>query len=90
MKSWIPAMTCNAVSGATSYNLKRATNSGGVYPTIATRATTTNYTDTGLTAGANYFYVVSAVVGGVESLNSTEAPLSYPKQNGPIIGVPQI
>jgi endoglucanase len=76
----------NAVSGATGYNVKRATNSGGAYATIATGVTTTNYADTGLSAGAKYYYVVSAVSGVVESLNSTEAQLRYPKLNGTIIG----
>ena len=80
------SLTWNAVIGATSYNLKRATNSGGAYTPIATGVTTTNYTDTGLTTGVKYFYVVSAVSGGVESLNSTEAQLHYPKLNGTIIG----
>ncbi len=35
-------------SGATSYNIKRATTSGGPYATIATDITATSYTDTGL------------------------------------------
>jgi poly(hydroxyalkanoate) depolymerase family esterase len=79
-------LTWNAVTGATTYNIKRSTNSSGAYATIATGVTTTNYTDTGLTVGVKYFYVVSAVSGGVESLNSAEAQLRYPKLNGTIIG----
>ena len=79
-------LTWNAVTGATSYNVKRSTNSGGSYMVIATGVTTTNYTDTGLSAGGKYYYVVSAVSGGVESLNSVEAQLRYPKLNGAIIG----
>ena len=79
-------LTWNAVTGATSYNVKRATNSGGAYTTIATGVATTNYTDTGLSVGVKYFYVVSAVSGVTESLNSTEAQLRYPKLNGAIIG----
>jgi endoglucanase len=66
-------LTWNAVTGATSYNVKRSTTSGGPYTTIATGVTTTSYTDGGLTAGVRYYYVVSAVIGGVESLNSAEA-----------------
>ena len=64
-------LTWNAVYGATGYNVKRATNSGSTYTTIATGVTTTNYTDIGLSAGVKYYYVVSAVGGGVESLDST-------------------
>ena len=62
-----------AASNATSYNVKRATASGGPYTTIATGVMGTSYTDTGLTAGAAYYYVVSAVNPGHESNNSTEA-----------------
>ncbi len=79
-------LTWNAVTGATTYNVKRSTNSGGAYATVVTGVTTTNYTDTGLTTGVKYYYVVSAVAGVVESLNSTEAQLIYPKLNGTIIG----
>jgi hypothetical protein len=79
-------LTWNALIGATSYNVKRATNSGGAYTTIATGVTTTNYTDASVLAGVSYYYVVSAVAGGVESLNSAEAPLRYPKLTGAVIG----
>jgi fibronectin type 3 domain-containing protein len=49
----------NAASGATGYKVKRAASGGGPYATIANVATT-NYTDTGVTRGVSYFYVVSA------------------------------
>ena len=67
----------NAFTNATSYNVKRSPASGGPYTTIATGVTTTNYTDT-LPAGMKYYYVVSAVSGGVETLNSLEATISLP------------
>jgi endoglucanase len=69
----------NAVTNATSYNVKRSAASGGPYTTIATSITTTNYTDT-VPVGMIYYYVVTAVAGGVESPNSSEAPpnLLYP------------
>lgn len=60
---------------ATSYNLKRATASGGPYTTIASY-TATSFTDPGLTNGATYYYVVSAVNSYGESANSTEASVT--------------
>ena len=65
------ALSWNASSGATSYNAKRATNSGGPYTTVA-NPSTTNYTDTGLANTTTYYYVVSALNGGGESTNSTQ------------------
>jgi hypothetical protein len=62
----------NAVSGATSYNLKRG-NTSGNYPTIFSGLTTTNYADASVTNAVNYFYVVSAVGAGGESSNSVPA-----------------
>jgi fibronectin type 3 domain-containing protein len=64
-------LSWTAPLGATSYNLKRSLVSGGPYSTIAT-LTVTNYTDTGLTNGTIYYYVVSAVRTGGESANSSE------------------
>lgn len=65
------SLTWNGTAGATSYNVKRSTTSGGPYTTIAS-PTSTNYTDTGLTKGVAYYYVVSAVNSGGESANSSE------------------
>ncbi|HET7433359.1 MAG TPA: lamin tail domain-containing protein, partial [Thermoanaerobaculia bacterium] len=66
------AVSWNAVGGATSYNLKRSTTAGGPYSTINS-PTGTSYTDTAVTNGTRYFYVVSAVApGSGESANSTE------------------
>ena len=59
-------------TGATSYHVKRATTTGGPYTQISS-PTTTNFTDTGLTNGTTYFYVVSAVNSTGESANSTQA-----------------
>ena len=63
------ALTWVASSGATSYNIKRATTSSGIPTTIAT-VTGTSFTNTGLTSRTTYFYVVSAVNAGGESPNS--------------------
>jgi hypothetical protein len=61
-----------ASSGATSYNVKRATVNNGPYTTI-TNVTTTGFTNTGLANGTTYYYVVSAVNAGGESANSPQA-----------------
>lgn len=67
-----------AVSNATGYNIKRAAASGGPYTTIATGVMGTSYTDTGLTSGTAYYYVVSAVNPDHESSNSAEASATLP------------
>jgi len=82
------ALSWTASSGATSYNVKRATVSGGPYTTIATAITTTSYDDTTAANGTTYFYVVSAVNSGGESGNSAEvsatpvAPSTNPSGSG--------
>jgi fibronectin type 3 domain-containing protein len=67
------SLSWTSSSGATNYNVKRSTTSGGPYTTIATGITATTYTDTGLTNGTTYYYVVSAVNAGGESPNSNQA-----------------
>ncbi|MBS1724573.1 MAG: fibronectin type III domain-containing protein [Armatimonadetes bacterium] len=64
--TWTPS------SSATSYNVKRATVSGGPYSTVGS-STTTSFTNTGLTNGTTYYYVVTAVNSAGESGNSNEA-----------------
>ncbi len=66
------SLTWNASSGATSYNVQRSTTSGGPYTQIGT-PTATNYTDTGLTDGTTYYYVVAAANSAGTSANSTQA-----------------
>jgi len=67
----------NAITNATSYNVKRSATSGGPYISIATGVITTNFTDT-VPAGMKYYYVVTAIAGGVESPNSAEAAVNLP------------
>ncbi len=69
-------LSWSSVANATSYNIKRATVSGGPYTTVATGVTGTSFTDTGVTAGTTYYYVVSAVTSDFESDNSAEASTS--------------
>jgi hypothetical protein len=60
-------------AGATSYSVLRSTTSGSGYATVATNATTTNYTDIGLSNGTTYYYAVDAVNASRTSANSNEA-----------------
>lgn len=65
-------LSWTASSGATSYNVKRATTSGGPYTTVAAGVTATSYTNTGLANGTTYYYVVSEVNSAGESANSAQ------------------
>lgn len=65
------SLTWTASAGATSYNVKRSTTSGGPYTTVAS-PTGTSQADSGLTNGTTYYYVVSAVNATGESLNSSQ------------------
>jgi len=60
---------------ADSYNIKRSTETGGPYTLIATGIEMPEYVDTQATPGIDYFYVVSAVNGLGESLDSSEMNL---------------
>jgi len=64
-------LSWTASSGATSYNVKRATVTGGPYSTVGS-PTTTSFTNTGLTNGTTYFYVVTAVNASGESGSSAQ------------------
>lgn len=61
------------VDGATGYNIKRSTTAGGPYTTVASNVYGSPYTDTTVTNGTKYYYIVTAVNAGGESGNSNEA-----------------
>lgn len=62
-----------AATNAASYTIKRSLTAGGPYTTVASGLTTTSYTDSGLTSGTTYYYVVSSINAAGESANSSEA-----------------
>jgi hypothetical protein len=61
----------SASAGATSYHVNRSTASGGPYTQIAS-PTTVSYTDSGLTNGTTYYYVVAAGNSYGASANSAQ------------------
>ena len=65
-------LTWTASTGATSYNVKRAATPGGPYVTVKT-VTKKSYTDSKLTSGKTYYYIVTAVNASGESQPSVEA-----------------
>jgi len=67
------AMSWTNSSGATSYNIYRATAPGGEGTTPIATASSTSYTNTGLTNGTTYYYKVAAVDASGTSGQSAEA-----------------
>jgi hypothetical protein len=65
------SLSWTASTGANSYNVKRAMKTGGPYDTVGT-PTATSFTDTTVTNGTQYFYVVSALNAAGQSPDSTE------------------
>jgi hypothetical protein len=65
------ALSWTASTGATSYNVLRSTSSGT--ETQYATSGSNSFTDTAVTAGTTYFYVVQAVNSGGTSGNSNEA-----------------
>jgi alpha-L-rhamnosidase len=66
------ALIWNAVPNATGYNVRRSTTSGSGYATMAGGMAGTNFTDLAVANNTAYYYVVSAISGGNESVNSLE------------------
>ncbi len=80
----VVTLTWTASSGATSYNVKRATLSGGPYTQLAT-ATSPSYADSTVSNGTTYYYVVSASSSGGESALSAQAAVA-PASSSPGTG----
>lgn len=79
--SWIPnsSNTTYNIPSTETYNIFRSTTSGSGYVLIATTGSTTlAYSDTNVTAGTTYYYVVQAVNANGPSLNSQEKSAKAP------------
>jgi len=60
------------LEGATSYNVKRTTTSGGPYTNVI-NVVSTKYIDLNVTNGTKYFYVISGLNSSIESPDSVPA-----------------
>jgi hypothetical protein len=75
------SLSWTSSAGAVSYHLKRATVSGGPY-TLGASPNGTSVSDSSVTNGTTYFYVVSALNSAGESANSAEVSAT------PVLPVP--
>jgi GH18 family chitinase len=74
----VEQVTLTWSGSAASYLVKRSTMiSGSCYVVIAT-TTSASYTDNSLAPGITYYYVVTAVVAGIESANSSQVTVTAP------------
>lgn len=82
-------LSWNASSGATSYTILRSSTSGGPYSSVGT-ASTTSFSNTGLSCNTTYYYVVTASNGSCSSGNSTQAQATTSACTGNVLqnGVP--
>jgi fibronectin type 3 domain-containing protein len=79
------ALAWTSVSGATGYNLYRSTSLGQRGALIFDFATSTSYTDAWVTNGTTYYYEVTAVNAGGESVASAQQSAT---PQVPITGAP--
>ena len=77
-------LSWDTVTRATSYTVKRSTTAGGPYTSVVTDLTETSYTDTDVTNGTTYYYVVTAAYNGTEIGNSNEASAQPTSQTPPV------
>lgn len=66
-------LTWSAAQGADSYEVRRSYESGGPYSLVIDGLAGTTFTDTGLTNGRAYYYVVVAKAGTAAAAPSNEA-----------------
>ena len=66
------SLSWTASAGAASYTVQRAATSGGPYALVASGVAATTVTDSGVTNGNTYYYVVSASNSSGTGVNSAE------------------
>src|SRR5271157_2578657 len=70
------ALSWSARANATGYHVKRGQTAGGPYALLASTSTA-SYTDTSVSSGSTYYYVVSAYNSAGESGNSNEVSATF-------------
>ncbi|WP_407870728.1 fibronectin type III domain-containing protein [Paenibacillus sp. P36] len=78
-------LSWNSITEAVYYNLKRSNTSGSGYMTVASNVYDTVYSDTGITIGSTYYYVVSAVTVDGEGPNSAQVAIKYDVPGAPAV-----
>ena len=68
-------LSWNAAVGATGYSVGRSTTNGGAYVMVAQNVTSLSYTNTGLTNGTMYYFVVLGTNSGGESSSSPQVAI---------------
>ncbi len=83
--SWTPAQQPAGITIA-SWNVLRGTISGGPYSQLASvTASTTSYTDSAVSSGSDYYYVVQSVdTQGVASADSSQVEAIIPNSPPPL------
>lgn len=66
----------SATRGATSYDVGRGSSTGGPYTTVGSTTGATTFTDAAVTAGATYYYVVTAKNAAGSHQTSNEAAVT--------------
>jgi len=77
-------LTWSAASGAAGYGVHRGTASGGPYTTVKSNIVGTSYTDTGLSNGTTYYYVVTATNAEGEGASSNQASATPAAATSPV------
>ncbi len=65
-------LSWDAVSGASNYTVKKSTTAGGPYTVINDSVTNTSFTDSEVSNGIAYYYIVTAINDKGENITSNE------------------